>query len=799
MPDAVPEQPQSPGRLDFLRRQYGAALLAAYRGDTRNAPFDGADAWYREWLDRSDASAAAPPTDEAIADAVFAGFRAADPTRTGACMQWLIRLATAGRLPVEDLPKARETLEVFLAYKRRLPAEQRDLGRHETLGAVWKAIEPFVRENAATSGKDEERRERNVARAESEIILEQDGWTIAIPRTERAAKWWGRGTRWCTAAERDNMFAHYAKDGPLVVVIRPDGAKFQWHGPSKQFMDALDEEADPDSELAGLDALLCKERGPDGAEAYRRRLTVYLSVFPPTTGFHESRVTDDWRAAARQAVFEMGLDFRDLPTMLLDQDFCRAAVRKHGLNLCNVPEPWIDRAMCVEAVNNTPEVLQFVPNDLRDRDLCLRVVARFGAMLPYVPEALRDYEMCAYAIKSMPESVSDVPEHVMYRDFFIDAARRRHWRGEYFRLNVDDAALVADVLDLIETQKVQAPIPPALYKRRQFCLELVRRQSRYLQYVPEPMRDREMCLAAVSQNGQALSKVPEHLRQDREICLAAMRTAGDLLRIVPDHLRDVEMVATAIASNGRAIVYEVPQHMLTADLWLEALRTIPQLLPKVPDEFRTQDFYRRTVENNWGAIRYVPPEALNERMVAVAARQDVETLRFVDPKWISRDLIMELAPRNGVMIVAMLHKVTLDRELYETLVRHQGGLLGRVPLALRDRDMCLMAANQDGAALFFVPEDLRDREMCEKALASNPAGAFKHVPARYLDFDRILDLARENLEILDELESPTKDAVLQRLIVEYDIEAMLSVTGTLDGDVSNAETVTEACSAAAPV
>ena len=218
-------------RLQYLHQQQAQALLEAFLADHRNV-------YYANWTIGEDGKNL--ETHE-FRDVIFATYREADPTPTGACLQWLIRQAIAGDMPAEDLPQARETLEAFLAYKRRLPAEQRDLGRHKHLGSVWKAVEPFVQENAPVSGKDEDRRERDAVRAESTIVLEQDGWIVAIPRTERAAKWWGRGTRWCTAADDSNMFDHYAGDGPLVVFVHPDGAKFQWHGPSNQFMDAADE------------------------------------------------------------------------------------------------------------------------------------------------------------------------------------------------------------------------------------------------------------------------------------------------------------------------------------------------------------------------------------------------------------------------------------------------------------------------------------------------------------------------------------------------------------------------------
>ena len=201
-------------RMTFLREQYGAALLAAFRSDERNAGL-------------LDTLAGLSGTD--AANALFTRVRDADPTPTGSCTQWMLRQAIAGHLNADDLDLARPRLEAFERYKRRLPDGQRDLGRFTTLDDVWSAVEPLVLANAATSARDAERRERAAVRAETDLLLNEDKWLIAIPRTERAAIWWGRGTKWCTSADDRNKFETYNRHGPLTVFVRPDGKKFQFH------------------------------------------------------------------------------------------------------------------------------------------------------------------------------------------------------------------------------------------------------------------------------------------------------------------------------------------------------------------------------------------------------------------------------------------------------------------------------------------------------------------------------------------------------------------------------------------
>ena len=205
---------RTPDRLTFLRDRHGRDLLEAVRADPRNASCPDTP-----WGGTAEAD-----TGEMV-ETVFHRYRDADPTSKGLYLQWLLRQALKGDLPVEDLPKARETLEAFDRYKRRLAVDQRDVGRHHSLADLWDAVAPFVLEDAPTSNAEADRREREEARAESTILLEQDGWTIAIPRTRRAASWWGRGTRWCTAGTSFNMFEKYNQDAPLVVFLAPSSQK----------------------------------------------------------------------------------------------------------------------------------------------------------------------------------------------------------------------------------------------------------------------------------------------------------------------------------------------------------------------------------------------------------------------------------------------------------------------------------------------------------------------------------------------------------------------------------------------
>ncbi|MGA1048922.1 MAG: hypothetical protein ACO3UU_13015, partial [Minisyncoccia bacterium] len=75
----------------------------------------------------------------------------------------------------------------------------------------------------------------------------QDGDVrVIVPLDEKAACYYGQGTRWCTAATKgENYFERYNSEGPLYIIIpkkpKYPGEKYQLHVNSEQFMDEKDD------------------------------------------------------------------------------------------------------------------------------------------------------------------------------------------------------------------------------------------------------------------------------------------------------------------------------------------------------------------------------------------------------------------------------------------------------------------------------------------------------------------------------------------------------------------------------
>ena len=776
MPDTqITREPT--GRLAFLREQHGAALLEAFLQDDRTMFLPDFYAWVQSEDGR-------PLSDEEGADVVFERYRNADPTRTGACTQWLIRLAIAGNLPAEDLSKARETLEAFLAYKRRLPADQRDLGRYATLGAVWTAVEPYVRENMPASSREEERREREVVRAESDIVLERDGWTVAILKTERAAKWWGRGTRWCTAAESNNMFASYAQDGPLVVFVRPDGAKFQFHAPTQQFMDAADDAADQIDDLDGLPSLLAAERQEGETDAARRtRLALLMALYSTSVAVYEAGSGDEWQAAARTAFADLRVGIGNIPEHLRDAELCWAAVRQDGHRIGFVPDHLVDRDICREAVSNTPAAIRYVPQSLLDRDLAMLAVIKSGSVLGHIPPWMRDFALCAEAIKSGASAVNAIPDHVMDRDLFVDAARRRCWRNDFLEKHADDPFLYRDVLPLLKTIPHDCPLPAPWLADSAKCREIVASNGLLLGRIPFWLRGRDLCLTAVRQNGRALNSVPADVI-DRDLCLEAVRQDGSALRDVPFRYRDAEMCKTAVSTSGYALA-DVPRDQITLEMCRASLENSVVSLDAIPARFWSQELCLRAVELYDTALGSIPDHLWNDDLVKAAVRHHPRALTAIPDADLASDLAEEALnsaiASKGHFALLWLPKHLRTRTVCEKVLQMNGTSIYSVPENILDHDLCMIAVRQNGDALYSIPTRLRDREVCEAALRNNPH-VIRVVPDDVVDFDMACDAVRRAPDTLPTLPDRLRTVVADRILAELDASPPKFVVEASDDD-----------------
>ena len=178
---------------------------------------------------------------------IFDSAIAADPTsynsqgeinKVGSYVKWVLKLYQNGSWKPGDSVETKDLLGKFNKLKSKLPAEQRDINGYSSVRELYNVLQPYLGIQS-----------RSEIKQDAEKVYEDEQWLIIIPRTKEAACYYGKGTRWCTAAtESDNMFDYYNNKGPLYINIhKPTNNKYQFHFETRQFMDEEDEEIKPNT------------------------------------------------------------------------------------------------------------------------------------------------------------------------------------------------------------------------------------------------------------------------------------------------------------------------------------------------------------------------------------------------------------------------------------------------------------------------------------------------------------------------------------------------------------------------
>ena len=144
---------------------------------------------------------------------------------------WIGNQYVNGKLKVGDIPELKKALTTYNINKSQIATP---ISNIKSLSDLITIISNYTDDFKAT---------RQLSKGEQalEKVYEDGEWVVYIPHTYEASRKIGGDTNWCTASSNSGYFNMYTKDGPLYVNIRKsDGAKFQFHFPTRQFMDSDD-------------------------------------------------------------------------------------------------------------------------------------------------------------------------------------------------------------------------------------------------------------------------------------------------------------------------------------------------------------------------------------------------------------------------------------------------------------------------------------------------------------------------------------------------------------------------------
>ena len=116
---------------------------------------------------------------------------------------------------------------------------------------------------------------------------------------------------------------------------------------------------------------------------------------------------------------------------------------------------------------------------------------------------------------------------------------------------------------------------PILAKlNKEIVLAAVTQNGFALEYAPELQNDKEIVLEAVQQNGLALQYASENLRKDTDFMLAAVKQNVSMLRYVSEDLKgNTDFMLAAVKQNGEALAYASDELRNDPKIMFNALTT----------------------------------------------------------------------------------------------------------------------------------------------------------------------------------------------------------------------------------
>ncbi|MCS7317116.1 MAG: hypothetical protein NZZ41_02185 [Candidatus Dojkabacteria bacterium] len=162
-------------------------------------------------------------------------------------IKWIVQKYVTNNLGLyEDIiSKVIPGLLVYESLKRKnkLKPNHKDINQIKDIHQLLDILDEYQGEQIKSNTEIEKEIEENFYRnGEAVLVYNDANFKVVIPNTESASCYFGRNTRWCTAATKsENFFYKYNRKGPLYIILdKKNNKRFQFHFETEQFRDESD-------------------------------------------------------------------------------------------------------------------------------------------------------------------------------------------------------------------------------------------------------------------------------------------------------------------------------------------------------------------------------------------------------------------------------------------------------------------------------------------------------------------------------------------------------------------------------
>ena len=184
---------------------------------------------------------------------------------------------------------------------------------------------------------------------------------------------------------------------------------------------------------------------------------------------------------------------------------------------------------------------------------------------------------------------------------------------------------------------------PELKADKEVVMAAVTNNGNALQYAsPELKADKEVVMATVTNNGFALRFASPELKADKEVVMVAVSKIGFALRFAPELQGDKEVVMAAVTNNGNALQFASPELQGNRKVVIAAMSKNSNAL-----QFASKEVVMFAVTFDGNALQYVSPELKADKEVVMAAvSNNSNALPFASPELQEDKEVMAAAARD---------------------------------------------------------------------------------------------------------------------------------------------------------
>lgn len=338
-------------------------------------------------------------------------------------------------------------------------------------------------------------------------------------------------------------------------------------------------------------------------------------------------------------------------------------------------------------------------------------------------------------------------------------------------------------------------------------------------FLSKRIRSEKKAIEIVGNRSAAFLKyIPESVKT-RKVCEAAISAAAENFEFVPVDLLDEEFLMSMVSLNGEALEF-LPEPLKTESICRIAFAENINALDHFPESFVTEEDCRRYITEGW-SISAIPRKLLTPALLAYGVRskshrkdryfyknaiprslKSVDLMmemvkldaRYLYRMWddwedlglLSDDSLLKLVKTNGYCIEGIAKAGALSDDLciaaleteYKRLPDRNyasSAILKHFPKSLVDEEIARMAIGIDPHNLEYVPSSLKTESMVDAAIQCSKDSLpdiFKHIPGKLLTDERCIHGIKSNIQVFRVIPDNAKTASICRealTIARHDI------------------------------